>query len=166
MSDHGCVLPPHGERGIGAAMGVARVVAAVAVVAVAGTGCSSGAMSSDEFRAEARDSIERMVAAVGTAGFAARLARDDRAFGSYVAVLTDDAQQDGESAQESGASLQPPPDLGSVDGELDRLLGEAVDALHAANDTAQGPGPAALAAQAARLDDVNGRLAELKGRLA
>jgi hypothetical protein len=45
-------------------------------------------------------------------------------------------------------------------------LGDAVDALHAADDAAQGPGPSALAAQAARLDDVSGRLAELKRRLA
>jgi hypothetical protein len=77
-------------------------------------GCSGSGSSGDGFRSGVQESLEQMVGAVGTAGYAARLVEQRDAFGPYLAVLAEDARQDGESASVSALTLQPDPENADV----------------------------------------------------
>jgi hypothetical protein len=140
-------------------------VVGVMLLLLTAAGCTSPSHTDEDFRRKAVESLKQAAGAVGTAEYAALLAERDDAFDPYLAVLTGDARTTGESVRDTFTAVTPPTGRAEQLGtEVGALLRRTADALAAA-DEAAGQGPEALAAERATLEDVDGRLEELQGRL-
>lgn len=92
--------------------------------------CVGHSRTDDDYHRKATNTAEVAASSVQTVLLAVDVIDDDGAFGPYLGRLIGQAEQDASAALDSFGVVQPPSsDADAIRGEVDELVGDAVDLL-------------------------------------
>ncbi|NYI99864.1 4-hydroxy-3-methylbut-2-en-1-yl diphosphate synthase IspG/GcpE [Nocardioides thalensis] len=106
--------------------------AALLLALVASTGCTVSEPGEKGWNEIARTSLTDAAGEVATARLTVAAARDDEVWDAYAVTVTSEVERQVATAEESLASVQPPPGLRERAEQLLTILGDAADAVRAA----------------------------------